>query len=58
MGRRAPAKPANEVTTDFGAGPAGEKEVSRNGGPARHPSASACELYCEILLMIQRVKPR
>jgi hypothetical protein len=31
-GRQPPAKPANEVTTDFGAGSAGKKWARRNPG--------------------------
>jgi len=44
-GRRAPAKPANEVTTDPGVSPLGSQ------GPPTHPerSASACEPYRELI---------
>ena len=48
-GRRAPAKPANEVTTDFGAGSAGEKVVPAEPQPGRSPSASAAEPYRELI---------
>ena len=44
-GWRAPAKPAIEVTTDFGAGSAGEKLVPPEPQPGRSPSASASEPY-------------
>src|SRR6266852_3061710 len=44
-GRREPAKPAIEVTTDFGAGSAGKKVVAPEPRPGRSPSASACEPY-------------
>jgi hypothetical protein len=47
-GRRV-AKPANEVTTDFGAGSAGEKVVPSGPLPGRSPSASACEAYREVI---------
>ncbi len=43
-GRRAPAKPAIEVTTDFGAVSTGSTIEPR---PGRSPSASACEPYRE-----------
>jgi transposase len=48
-GRRAPAKPANEVTTDFGAASAGETVVPAEPRPGRSPSASACEPYREVI---------
>jgi transposase len=47
-GRRG-SKPANEVTTDFGAGSAGEKVVPSGPRPGRSPSASACEAYREVI---------
>jgi hypothetical protein len=43
------AKPANEVTTDFAAGSAGEKVVPAGPQPGRSPSASACEPYREVI---------
>ena len=45
----APAKPANEVTTDFGA----EFDSAETGEPkpGRSPSASACEPYREIIVL-------
>ena len=52
-GRRAPAKPANEVSTDAGPVPKPANEVSTDlawpprGG--RAPSASACEAYRELI---------
>jgi len=48
-GRRPPAKPANEVTTDFGAGSAAEKVVPPEPRPGRSPSASASESYRELI---------
>ncbi len=54
-GRRAPAKPAIEVTTDFGAGLAGGKVVPPE--PGRNPSASASEPYRELIeLGLARVR--
>jgi transposase len=47
-GRRV-AKPANEVTTDFGVGSAGEKVVPAEPRPGRSPSASACEPYRDVI---------
>jgi len=47
-GRRV-AKPANEVITDFGEGAASEKVVPAEPRPGRSPSASACELYREVI---------
>ena len=46
-GRRAPAKPANEVITDSGA----ESTVITvpDPQPGRSPSASACEPYQELI---------
>jgi len=45
----APAKPANEVTTDFGA----EFDGAETGEPkpGRSPSASACEPYREVIAL-------
>jgi transposase len=48
-GRRAPAKPANEVTTDFGVESAEEKVAPPGTQPSRSPSASACEPYREVI---------
>ncbi len=61
-GRRPPAKPANEVSTDSGAGsspvhtsadskPANEVSPDSDGIPApgRSPSASACEPYLDFI---------
>jgi transposase len=45
-GHRAPAKPAIQVITDFGAGSAEQKVV-----PGRSPSASASEPYRELIEM-------
>jgi transposase len=47
-GRAAP-KPANEVTTDFGAGLASEKVAPEEPRPGRSPSASASEPYRELI---------
>ena len=44
-GRRPPAKPANEVTTDFGAGSVDGKAPV----PSRSPSSSACEPYRDVI---------
>jgi transposase len=46
-GRRAPAKPAIEVTTDFGAESTGSTTAAAEPKPGRSPSASACEPYRE-----------
>jgi len=46
-GRRPPAKPANEVTTDFGAESAGAPPPEPP--PSRSPSSSACESYREVI---------
>jgi transposase len=46
-GRRASAKPANEVTTDFGAESAVSTSSASQPRPGRSPSASACEPYRE-----------
>ena len=48
-GHRAPAKPAIEVTTDFGAGSAEEKVVPAEPRAGRSPSASASEPYRELI---------
>jgi transposase/rhodanese-related sulfurtransferase len=52
-GRRAPAKPANEVTTDPPAISKPANEVIPDSGPppepGRSPSASACEPYCDFI---------
>ena len=48
-GRRPAAKPANEVTTDFGAGSAGEPAPAPEPRPGRSPSSSACEPYREVI---------
>ncbi len=44
---RAPAKPAIEVTTDFGAESAGATAPAPESPPGRSPSSSACEPYRE-----------
>ena len=46
-GRRgpAPAKPAIEVTTDFGVGSVGEADTTPEPQPGHSPSSSACEPY-------------
>jgi len=46
-GRRPPAKPAIEVTTDFGAESAGAPVPE--SPPGRSPSSSACEPYREVV---------
>jgi transposase len=46
-GRRAPAKPAIEVTTDFGAASTGA--TAPEPQPGRSPSSSACEPYREVI---------
>jgi hypothetical protein len=48
-GRRPPAKPAIEVTTDFGAESAGAPAPESASPPGRSPSASACEPYRELI---------
>ena len=48
-GRRAPANPANEVITDFGAESA--TITAPEPQPGRSPSASACEPYRELIEM-------
>ena len=48
-GHRAPAKPAIEVTTDFGAGSADPKVVPAEPQPGRSRSASASEPYREVI---------
>jgi transposase len=48
-GRRAPAKPANEVITDFGAESTGENAAVSEPKPSRSPSASACEPWREVV---------
>ncbi|MGH9501228.1 MAG: IS21 family transposase [Terriglobales bacterium] len=48
-GRREPAKPAIEVTTDFGAGSAGETAAAPAPFPGRSPSSSASEPYRELI---------
>jgi transposase len=48
-GRRPPAKPANEVTTDFGAESAGGTPGAPEPKPGRSPSSSACEPYREAI---------
>ena len=47
-GRRTPAKPANEVITDFGAESTGGNAVEAEPLPGRSPSASACEPWREV----------
>jgi transposase len=48
-GRRDPAKPANEVITDFGAESTGDNSVSADPVPSRSPSASASEPWREVI---------
>jgi len=48
-GRRAPAKPAIQVITDFGAESADQKVVPAEPRPSRSPSASASEPYRELI---------
>jgi transposase len=48
-GRRPPAKPANEVTTDSGLPPCSEPKAEQPAGPTRSPTASACEPYREAI---------
>jgi transposase len=47
-GRRPPAKPAIEVTTDFG-GDSSAGATPPESAPGRSPSASACEPYRELI---------
>ena len=48
-GRRAPAKPANEVITDFGGELAAESTALPEPQAGRNPSASACEPWREVI---------
>jgi len=48
-GRRAPAKPANEVITDFGGESTNQNAVVPGPPPGRSPSASACEPWREVI---------
>ena len=48
-GRRDPAKPANEVITDFGAESTGESATAADPVPGRSASASACEPWREVI---------
>ncbi len=48
-GRRPPAKPAIEVTTDFGAESSDATALAPEPRPGRSPSASACEPYREVI---------
>jgi len=48
-GRRAPAKPAIQVITDFGADSADQNVVPEEPRPGRSPSASAAEAYRELI---------
>jgi transposase len=48
-GRRPPAKPANEVITDFGAELGDPTAATPEPRPGRSPSASACEPYREAI---------
>jgi transposase len=48
-GRRAPAKPANEVITDFGLESAAEGAVLPELQSNRSPSSSACEPWREVI---------
>jgi transposase len=48
-GRRDPAKPANEVITDFGAESTGENPAAADPIQGRSPSASACEPWREVI---------
>jgi transposase len=50
-GRRPAAKPAIEVTTDFGAESAGARASAPESPPGRSPSASASEPYREVIEM-------
>jgi hypothetical protein len=49
VGAAAPAKPANEVITGFGAESAGLKVIPAEPPPGRGPSASASEAYRELI---------
>jgi transposase len=44
-----PAKPANEVTTDSGLQAGNEPQAGEPAGPTRSPTASACEPYREAI---------
>ena len=48
-GRRPPAKPAIEVTTDFGAESSGGTTSVAESPPSRSLSSSACEPYREVI---------
>jgi len=48
-GRQPPAKPANEVITDFGAELAASTTAAPEPQPGRSPSASACAPYRELI---------
>jgi transposase len=48
-GRRPPAKPANQVTTDSGLQAGNEPQAGEPAGPTRSPTASACEPYREAI---------
>jgi transposase len=48
-GRRDPAKPANEVITDFGAESTGENPAAADPVPGRSPTVSACEPWREVI---------
>jgi hypothetical protein len=48
-GRRAPAKPANEVITDFGGELADQNVAVSDPSPGQSSSASACEPWREVV---------
>lgn len=48
-GRRAPAKPANEVITDFGVESADDNAVTLDPSPGESSSASTCEPWREVI---------
>jgi transposase len=48
-GRQPPAKPAIEVTTDFGAESSSGTLPAPESPPGRSPSSSACEPYLEVI---------
>jgi hypothetical protein len=48
-GRRVPAKPANEVITDFGGESADQNVVVPDPSPDQSSSASACESWREVI---------